>query len=640
MSWLLDRGYVVTLTSLVVACAPGPLARPAQPSTPASPAAPSVVALPAAPQQFADPGPGLAFRDPDRRAKLASAFTAVDAAVEAERKQRNLPGLALGIVIDGELAYAKGFGVADLESRAAPDADTVYRIGSISKSFTGLAILALRDDGALDLDDPLTRWIPEAAGLVYPSRDARPITLRQLATHSAGLPRMGAFDPDHAPTEQVVVGSLAGLALDGTPGMASSYSNLGFSLLGIVAGRAAHASLHDVIARRVLEPLAMTSTFWGRAQVPPARLATAYKPDLTPLAPADTLLGAADGAGGLYSTVRDMARYAALQLSAYPPRDDADRGPIRRATLREAHSTGIYLGSRVRTVAAPQRAERLLQFETSTYGFGWQRDVTCDFDDMVGHSGAIDSYRADLRFLTSRGVAVIVLTNFAAAEVPRITDRVLETLLRTGALDKRSASLSPAFASAMTAWLDVYNTWNEAAFAAVLARPPDPSEPAELAGYKQLHGACTSFAPLEVISPQRARLQLACERGPLELDVTLATSGRIRGFAGTSRVAHVPAELRNVADGLVALTSAWDDAVFKRVFKSSSKPRAAAKAYFDDVRVAHGACKLAAAIHRTDWSLELACERGGGVEIALTGGGKPLDDYKVEPVRQAGCPVR
>src|SRR4051794_21186265 len=111
-----------------VAAAPGP--------TPVLASAPAQAH--ALEQVFAPAAPAPAFTDLDRRAKLAAAFPAIEKALEEERTQQGVPGVAVGIVIDGELAYAKGFGVVDPATKAVPDADTVYRIGSITKSFTGL----------------------------------------------------------------------------------------------------------------------------------------------------------------------------------------------------------------------------------------------------------------------------------------------------------------------------------------------------------------------------------------------------------------------------------------------------------------------------------------------------------------------
>lgn len=186
--------------------------------------------------------PALAFADAARRQKLEAALPGLDKVVEDELKKQALPGVAVGVVIDGDLVWAKGFGVVSPNAKAVPDADTVYRIGSITKSFTGLALLSLRDEGALRLDDPLAKWLPEASGLVSPTSDSPRITLRQLSNHTSGLSRDGTFDGEAAPTEQIVLSSLAGLALESAPGTNWSYSNLGFGLLGVVVGRAAHAN--------------------------------------------------------------------------------------------------------------------------------------------------------------------------------------------------------------------------------------------------------------------------------------------------------------------------------------------------------------------------------------------------------------
>ena len=108
----------------------------------------------------------LWFDDPDRKAKLVAAANQVNLAVADEMTRQHLPGLALGVVIDGELVYSKGYGVADLDAKTPPDLDTAYQIGSLTKAFTSLGVLALRDDGVLTLDDPLVRWVPEAVALV------------------------------------------------------------------------------------------------------------------------------------------------------------------------------------------------------------------------------------------------------------------------------------------------------------------------------------------------------------------------------------------------------------------------------------------------------------------------------------------
>ncbi|MET0594797.1 MAG: serine hydrolase domain-containing protein, partial [Polyangiaceae bacterium] len=241
-------------STLFLACggsSPTPLG-PAAPSS-AAPLAASAsprlaVSSTASALQFASSAPKYDFADPDRKKKLTAAFPDVDAVVAEEMATQRIPGAVVGIVIDGELAYAKGFGYSDVDKKTKPDQDTAFRIGSITKSFVGLAALALRDERIIDFDDPLVKYVPEAAALVYPTHDSAPITLRHLITHTSGLPRINpAILLKDAPTEADMMKALSGFALENPPGAKHLYSNLGYSLLGIALGRATHMALHDVV---------------------------------------------------------------------------------------------------------------------------------------------------------------------------------------------------------------------------------------------------------------------------------------------------------------------------------------------------------------------------------------------------------
>src|SRR5262249_14187664 len=162
-------------------------------------------------------------------------------------------------------------------------------------------------------------------------RDGAAITLRQLMTHTSGLPRLGAFDytrADREPSERDVVKSLDGFALENPPGTKFVYSNLGFALLGIAAAHADRAPYRELIERRIFAPLGMRSSKFDRGGVDDRRLATAYKKDKGKLTPATHWrLGASEAAGAIYSTLRDMGRYVAMELGAYPPRDAPEQLP-------------------------------------------------------------------------------------------------------------------------------------------------------------------------------------------------------------------------------------------------------------------------------------------------------------------------
>lgn len=594
---------------VVAACGQSSIPPKAPPSIVGTPAPTPAVVTPApvAPTRtVVAEAPTSRFKDPERRAKLAAAFPAIDKLVEAELKAQGTGGIAIGIVVDGTLVYTKGAGVTAEGGTTAPDADTIYRIGSISKSFTGLALLSLRDDGALDLDDPLAKWVPGAANIVYPSKDARPITLRQLANHTSGLPRMGVFEPEAAPTEAVVAESLAAVALEFAPGTRFQYSNLGFGLLGMAVARAGRASYHDVVAQKIWKPLGMSSTFWDHTAAGP-RLAPAYEdgPKGRVAKPIPARIGAMDGAGGIYSSVRDMAKYVAFQLSAYPARSDEDLGAIKRATLREAHLTGVPSGFKYDPPAA-----------TSSYGFGWSQFQSCAFDDLIGHNGAIDSYRAEIRFSPSRGVGVVALTNFGNANPGAFVDKIFAELDGTGALAPRVPDASPQLAKAAERLLAIYHDWDEAAFAKILSRPIDPREKDELATYKQLHGKCTALAPGTIASPTGGSFVATCERGVLELEINTTSTGLIGGFIGRSTGVDAPPAFAATAKEFVALANKWDDKRAAKLF-GGPIPLAQRKTMRDAFFARHGECRIAGTLHYGfDWGMTLACKKED-VEVVI-----------------------
>ena len=292
------------------------------------------------------------FPDPERKAKVLAALPKLEERLAAEVAARKLPGFAFGVVLDGELVYAKGFGVADLDDKRPVDVDTVFRIGSITKTFTSLAILKLRDAGKLSLDDPVVRTLPELAALRYPTRDSAPITIRQLLTHTSGLPQFGNHRHvrhDREVTERELFNDLPHLSLLWAPGTAFSYSTFGMALLGTVVTRLSGMRYRDYVSTQILAPLGMRSTFWDSRDVPKGRLATGYVPGAeAPIKDVPWRLGEAEAAGGLYTSLRDLARYAAFQLAAYPPRDDPEVGPVRRSSVREAHAIARHIDLSVR----------------------------------------------------------------------------------------------------------------------------------------------------------------------------------------------------------------------------------------------------------------------------------------------------
>jgi CubicO group peptidase (beta-lactamase class C family) len=279
------------------------------------------------------------FTDPQRAARVRAVAPAVDALFAEALGELGAPGIAYGVALDGELVHSGGCGVRDLESGSAPDADTAFRICSMTKSFIATVVLSLRDEGRLDLDAPLGEIAPDLRALGQAGPDAPPVTVRQLLTMDAGLPQDDPWaDRLMADDNAWVRAALfaRGATRSRAPGTAFEYSNYGWAALGRVVEAVTGQRHQDLVRERILEPLGLRSTVWSAGELPPQQVATGYRPAgdgftaEVPLANG----GYFSALGGLYSSVRDLARWSGVFLDAEPPRDAPERWPVSRATLR------------------------------------------------------------------------------------------------------------------------------------------------------------------------------------------------------------------------------------------------------------------------------------------------------------------
>ena len=225
------------------------------------------------------------FADPDRVAKLKSAMPDIDRLFRAYATDKKIPGMVWGVVIDGQVAHLGSFGVRDRASNAPVTPDTAFRIASMTKSVTALAVLKLRDDGRLSLEDPVSRWIPAFARMERPTRDTPPLTIRQLLSHSAGFPEDNPWgDQQLSATDAMLDDWLAkGIPFSTPPGTRYEYSNYAFGLLGRVVTKAAGVPYEQYVRAEILSKLHMDGSTFQFADVPAARRAIGYrlKPDGT-----------------------------------------------------------------------------------------------------------------------------------------------------------------------------------------------------------------------------------------------------------------------------------------------------------------------------------------------------------------------
>jgi CubicO group peptidase (beta-lactamase class C family) len=507
------------VTLLAAACA-----------SPAPPVSPGAYAKKA--QRFADPpAPEVAFVDPARRAKIAATFPELDAFFAAEVAAAKLPGLAVGVVVDGELAWSKGYGMRDLESHAPVDVDTVFRMGSMTKTFTATAVMQLRDDGKLRLDDPAEQYVPELADAVYLFKDVQRMTVWNLLTHSSGLPEWGPYsftDEGHEITEAEVRRTLPGTALVLTTGNISNYSNVGIISAAFVVERASGVAYRKYVSERIFRPLGMTASVWNEEDVPREHLAKGYNDvDGVRTNPKNWRMGATTPAGGSYSSVRDLARFVGAQLSAWSGRDRPETGPVRRASLREMHMAHFTGPGRVRPAAADSPWQ--VDFRVNSQGLGWELFSTCDFDKVVFKGGGEeDGYSGYMAFLPGEQVGLVVMWNVNEGRTFNTPEPALRILGQKGGLQRRVAKPAPGLAVAKERLDHLLLHWDaaeaERLFAPLVfdAISNTPSR-ADWETMAKTHGSCRAKDDLEIRNGfANGHWTADCEHGRIELEVDVA----------------------------------------------------------------------------------------------------------------------
>ena len=503
------------------------------------------------------------FADPERARKLAAAFPEIERQFTAWVERRRMPGAVMGIVIDGELAWVKAAGVQDTQTRTPVTPDSLFRIASMSKSFTAMAVLKLRDAGKLSLDDPVSRHVPALAGLPDPTRDSPAITIRHLLTHSEGFPEDNPWgDRQLAQTDETIREWMrAGIPFSNAPGVAFEYSNYGFAILGQVVAKASGRPYAQYVRDEVLRPLGMTASTFEVGEIPRERVAAGYRWEENAWK-AEPLLahGSFGPMGGLWTSGRDLSRYVAFLMSAFPPRDDPERGPVSRASAREMQQAWRAEGTSVfrNTVDAP------LQLSSYSYGYGLAVTQDCRFDYVVSHSGGLPGYGSLMRWLPEYGVGLIAMGNVTYAGWGGIANDAVAALQRTGALQKRVVEPSPALLAAQRDVSQLVNKWDDALASRIAADNLFMDEPAtaRAAGFKTLterHGACRADAKLDAENALRGSWKMPCERGWVNVSITLAPTSPPRVQALYTQSVMPPSEETNrVLELVVRLLGSWD----------------------------------------------------------------------------------
>ena len=338
------------------------------------------------------------------------------------------PGLAWGIVADGELVHAAGLGELHTGAGDLPGVDSSFRIASMTKSFVAAMILLLRDEGRLRLDDPVAQHVPELQGLPLPTADSPAPTLRHLLSMSSGYPEDDPWADrlEAMPTTEYLQLMSTQKRHARGPGVAFDYSNIGFTLLGQVISNVCADAYQDVIRERLLEPLGLADTTWSGDEVEPARLAAGYHriDDVWVEQPIQEP-GAFSALGGLHSTVADLAVWVQGFVDAFPPRDASDDHPLSRASRREMQQI---------VTAIPLQLESgnpgALSVRSDGYCLGLLSMENLRIGRTVGHSGGYPGFGSHMRWHPATGIGLIALANGRYARPSAALLPALEALVR------------------------------------------------------------------------------------------------------------------------------------------------------------------------------------------------------------------
>ena len=448
---------------------------------------------------------------------LETALEEVDRLVDAFVPANPAPGVAYGVFVGGALVHARGIGTTDIGRDDPPTADTVFRIASMTKSFTAAALLLLRDDGLLDLDDPVANHVAELRG-------TRPITIRQLLTMSSGLP---TDDPWGDRQQDLDLGSFAAFLAGGqsfawTPGTAFEYSNLGYGILGRVITNVAGQEYRDVVHVRLLEPLGMTSTAYEAGDFPEERLATGYvrRDDAYVVEPFDGY-GALASMGGLFSTVRDLGRWM---------------DGFTRASAGEDDDHPLSLASRLEMQQAHRAFPPELTWTSITelpnvfvagYGFGLMARQDMELGEVIGHSGGYPGFGSHFRWHPASGLGLAVLGNRTYFPADTIAAQMLRTLVKGEAAPVRRLSSSAALDRARDDIERLLSSWDDDLARGTFSMNVDLDEPLEhrraaIERLRETHGELRrSDEPATGDSSFHLKWWLEGDRGRVQAEIML-----------------------------------------------------------------------------------------------------------------------
>jgi serine-type D-Ala-D-Ala carboxypeptidase/endopeptidase len=460
---------------------------------------------------------------------IATLVPTFDSMVQRYMQGANVPGIVYGIVRQGRLEHVGTMGVQDLDARRAVNAGSHFRIASMSKAFTALAILKLRDDGKLRLDALAEEYVPELRGWKYPTSDSPRIRVRDLVSHVGGL----VTDDPWGDRQQVMPDAdftrllQEGVPFTRAPGIAHEYSNLGYAILGRIIANVSGLPYDQYIEQQIMRPLGMTSTGYDYTAVPADTRALGYRWENGAwLHEPDMVHGAFGAMGGVQTNATDYAKWIAFLLDAWPPRDGAESGPAKRASVREmAHGLNFPWRSQRPGTSTPACTQ------ATTYGMGLRVSQDCAAGLTLAHGGGYPGYGSYMLLLPEHGLGIFLFANRTYAGPSGLAWDIAMKLEEAGWLTGRvhpgSEALTQMYAAlrSMFAAGSVEGARDALAMNFLMDRGV-AIRAAEFARLKAQAGSCNTDTDVVPTGALAGSFEWRCDRGTIAGNLLLAPTTR------------------------------------------------------------------------------------------------------------------
>ncbi len=474
-------------------------------------------------QSFSNSYKQPVFINDDRVERIKNLAPAIQQLMEEHIKTSKIPGVAYGIVVDEALVVASATGVINLNNEMPATKNSCFRIASMTKSFTAMAIMKLRDEGKLNLSDPVSDYIAEMANLKYLTSDAPIIKIQNLLTMTAGFPEDNPWgDRQLDETDQMLIDLVAqGISFSNVPSFQYEYSNTGYALLGNIISRVSGMFYQDYIRENILKPLGMEHTYWEYSNISEDQLALGYRWEDEQWKSEPMLHDGSYGSmGGLITTIEDFGKYVSLHLSAWPPRNGEETEPVKRSTLREMHMPQF---SRLYENSTNFNGDTCAV--VSGYGYGLSISRDCKGITRVRHGGALPGFGSHYVFYPEYGVGIMAFGNLTYTS-PWPLKKIEKLLFETVDLQPRQLPISDILVERQEQVIQLIQTWDSGLETEILAENfyMDKSRKHRMAQVQEVFDKAGAIQKVNKIEPSnqlRGKFEIQAENGIINVFFTL-----------------------------------------------------------------------------------------------------------------------